>query len=85
MTESDVGLYTLTQELPAHLRDWQSRWDVSKRGIEVGSLDVPTTNAGGRTQATHGSFDNNIEALTTTLERIRGSRLVAPMEWLDFD
>ena len=71
-------------ELPL-VREWQSRWDVSKRGVEVGSLDVPTTNAGGRTQATHGSFDNNIDALTTTLERIRGSRLVAPMEWLDFD
>ena len=28
-------------------------------------------------------FDNNIDALTTTLERIRGSRLVAPMEWLE--
>jgi hypothetical protein len=72
------------EELP-RVREWQSRWDVAKRGVEVASLDVPTTNAGGRTQATHGSFDNNIDTLTTTLERIRGARLVAPLEWLDFD
>jgi hypothetical protein len=68
-----------------HLREWQSRWDVARRSIEVAALDVPTTNTGGRTQATHGSFDNNLDAVTDILARIRGSRLVSPLEWLDFD
>ena len=68
-----------------HLREWQSRWDVARRGIEVAALDVPTTNTGGRTQATHGSLDNNLDAVTDILARIRGSRLVSPLEWLDFD
>jgi hypothetical protein len=71
-------------ELP-HVREWQARWDVTKRGIVVGLPDVPSNRAAGRAQATHGSFDNNLDALTTTLERIRGAKLVAPMEWLDFD
>ena len=38
----------------------------------------------GTTQATHGSFDNNITVLTETIERIAGKPLVSPMEWLDY-
>ena len=45
---------------------------------------VRTTKTGDQIDACHGSFDNNIDVLTGTLERIRGSTLVAPMEWLDY-
>ncbi len=38
----------------------------------------------GTTQATHGSFDNNIAVLTQTIERMAGKPLVSPMEWLDY-
>lgn len=38
----------------------------------------------GTTQATHGSFDNNITVLTQAIERIAGRSLVSPMEWLDY-
>jgi hypothetical protein len=73
----------------AFVQQWQARWGPAARerslAIPVDLPDVRTTKAGGRVQSTHGSFDNNIDALTTTLERIRGAKLVAPMEWLDFD
>jgi hypothetical protein len=70
-------------ELP-YVRQWLSRWD-ARLGIAVNLPEVRTTKEGARTQATHGSFDNNLEVLTMTLERIRGSKLVAAMEWLDYD
>jgi hypothetical protein len=71
-------------ELP-FVREWQRRWKGGKLAIPVELPNVPITRAGGRTRATHGSFDNNIDALTAMLERIRGKKLVAPMEWLDFE
>jgi hypothetical protein len=74
-------------ELP-FIREWQSRWNRNPSrplAVEITAPDVLTSKAGGRTQATHGAFDNSIETLTQTVERIRGARLVAPLEWLDFD
>ena len=54
---------------------------VPKTGANAGRvLRRPRT----KIAASHGSFDNNIDVLTGTLERIRGSDLVAPMEWLDY-
>ncbi|MEZ5417352.1 MAG: C1 family peptidase [Vicinamibacterales bacterium] len=71
----------------AEVKAWQTMWlgrTGAARTIAITDQDVPHTRTGGRTQATHGSFDNNIDVWTTTLERMAGRKLAAPMEWLDF-
>jgi len=65
------------------VRQWQSRW--KGPGVTLSAPDVRDTRSDHRVQATHGSFDNNIDALTETIERIAGRKLVAPMEWLDYE
>ena len=65
------------------IKDWLAKWQPAL-GVAVTSPNVRNTKAGGQIQATHGSFDNNIDALTDTLRRIKGGALVAPMEWLDY-
>ena len=35
-------------------------------------------------KATHGSFDNNINAMTETIERVKAGPIVAKLEWLDY-
>jgi Papain family cysteine protease len=74
-----------------HLRDvraWQRTWTESrgpeKRTTLVTRPTARVTKAGGQVQSTHGSFDNNIEILTAAIERIRGAKLKAEMEWLDY-
>lgn len=69
-------------ELP-FVQRWQQHWP-AKQGCTLVEPTVRTTRRGDRIAATHGSFDNNIEVLTETLQRIRGAALVAPMEWLDY-
>jgi len=69
--------------------NWQHLWAIGatgpkQRGFPVNTPDVRTTKTGATIQATHGSFDNNIEVIGATLERIKGGSLVAPMEWLDY-
>ena len=75
------------EELPT-IKDWLAKWQPASGqtvlGVPVASPNVRNTKAGGQIQATHGSFDNNIDALTDTLRRIKGGALVAPMEWLDY-
>ena len=70
------------------LREWQETWRASKgsaaRTVVVRSESVRTTRTGAQVQATHGSFDNNIEILTEIIERARGRSLVSAMEWLDY-
>jgi hypothetical protein len=70
------------------VQEWQSEWKPTAGptvlGMPVATPTVRNTRAGGQTQSTHGSFDNNIDALTNTLRTIRGADLVAPMEWLDY-
>jgi hypothetical protein len=71
------------------IRSWQQLWTPNgpagvRRGIPVPTADVVVTKTGATTQATHGSFDNNIVVLTETLERIKGAPLIAPIEWLDY-
>jgi hypothetical protein len=65
----------------ATLRQWQSRWNGPS--FPANAPDVLVTKTGQRVRATHGSFDNNIDALTETLQRVAGKKLAAPMEWLD--
>ena len=63
---------------------WLKRWPGGDLLQRVASPKVRITKAGDQIDASHGSFDNNIDVLTGTLERIRGGALVAPMEWLDY-
>jgi hypothetical protein len=73
----------------ASMTAWRELWTPgapgpAQRGFAVTAPDVRVTRAGATIQATHGSFDNNIDVITATLERIRGGSLVAPIEWLDY-
>jgi len=63
---------------------WRKLWPAGDLLHRVTAPTVRTTKTGKQIAASHGSFDNNIEVLTGTLERIRGGALVAPMEWLDY-
>src|SRR5205814_471395 len=69
---------------------WQQLWtpgkprSASQRGFPVTEPNVPITATRKMMQATHGSFDNNVEVITQTLERIRDKQLIAPIEWLDY-
>lgn len=68
----------------ADIAAWRRLWPAGELLHLVDSPTVRTTRTGERIAASHGSFDNNIDLLTGTLERIRGQGLVAPMEWLDY-
>src|SRR6185369_11337257 len=72
-------------QLP-EVRQWRSAWPGAGQGLlqVVKTPEVVVTREGGRIQATHGSFDNNIAAITQAIERIKGSPLVAELEWLDY-
>jgi hypothetical protein len=73
----------------ASITAWQQVWspgtpESSQRGFPVTTPDVRTTKTGATIQATHGSFDNNIDVLTESLKRIKGNNLVSQLEWLDY-
>lgn len=68
----------------ADVAAWLKLWPAGDLLNRVTSPKVRTTKTGDQIDASHGSFDNNIDILTGTLERIRGGALVAPMEWLDY-
>ncbi|NCT82650.1 MAG: C1 family peptidase [Comamonadaceae bacterium] len=68
----------------ADVAAWLKLWPAGALLNRVDSPKVRTTKTGDQIDASHGSFDNNIDILTGTLERIRGAALVAPMEWLDY-
>ena len=68
---------------------WHQQWSPgapgpAQRGFPVVTPDVPTTATRKTTQATHGSFDNNVDVIAQTLKRIKGRALIAPIEWLDY-
>ncbi len=66
----------------ATVQRWQAAWPAANRHL-VMDRDVRITRTGAQAQATHGSFDNDIDTLTRVIERIAG-RKIAPMEWLDY-
>ncbi|MDR7335578.1 C1 family peptidase [Roseateles asaccharophilus] len=68
----------------ADIKAWRKLWPAGSLLNLVDTPKVRTTKTGDQIAASHGSFDNNIDVLTGTLERIRGDKLVAPMEWLDY-
>jgi hypothetical protein len=45
---------------------------------------VCTTRNNDQSEPTHGSFDNHIDLVGALIGRLRGSALVAPLEWLDY-
>lgn len=63
---------------------WLKAWPAGELLHRVATPKVRNTKAMGQIDAAHGSFDNDIDTLTATLERIKGEALVAPMEWLDY-
>ncbi|HEU6454273.1 MAG TPA: hypothetical protein VN201_02295, partial [Roseateles sp.] len=68
----------------ADVAAWLKLWPGGALLNKVSTPKVRSTKTGDQIAASHGSFDNNIDVLTGTLERIRGGALVAPMEWLDY-
>lgn len=68
----------------ADVAAWLKLWPAGALLNRVATPKVRITKAGDQIDAGHGSFDNNIDVLTGTLERIRGGALAAPMEWLDY-
>lgn len=68
----------------ADMAAWLKLWPGGALLNRVTAPKVRTTKCGDQIDASHGSFDNNIDVLTGTLERIRGGALVSPMEWLDY-
>jgi hypothetical protein len=65
------------------IQQWLQQWPDSQLRV-ITTPSVRVTREGGQVQATHGSFDNNIDVITETLQRIRQAPLVAPLEWLDY-
>ncbi len=71
-------------ELP-EIQAWLSHWPQTTGLLQV--VDTPqvvTTRELDSIQSTHGSFDNNVSVIGATIERIRGRKLIAPLEWLDY-
>lgn len=66
-----------------HLQDWHSRFPRANLH-PVPMPYIPVNREGKTAQATHGSFDNNIDVVTQTIQRVNGSALVSPIEWLDY-
>ncbi|HKB53718.1 MAG TPA: C1 family peptidase [Ramlibacter sp.] len=69
----------------AAMNQWHGAWQGEANGAlrVIASRNVTVTREGAQIQATHGSFDNNIAVVTETIERIKGSAVAAPLEWLD--
>ena len=72
------------QTIKLWLAHWRATAGQTVLGIPVTTASVRNSRNGGQIPATHGSFDNNMDVLTETLRRIRGAKLVAPIEWLDY-
>jgi hypothetical protein len=73
------------QWAPEHL-SFIAQWLAGFKG-HLHRVDKPsvTVNKRGKTaQAQHGAFDNDIETVGATIERIRGAPLASPIEWLDY-
>lgn len=66
-----------------HLQNWLGRFPRANLH-PVPLPNIPVNREGKTMQATHGSFDNNVDVITQTIERMSGGPLVAPLEWLDY-
>ncbi len=73
------------QWAPEHL-PYIDEWLAGFKGRRY-RIDKPsvTINKRGKTaQARHGVFDNDLETVGATIERISGTPLIRPIEWLDY-
>jgi hypothetical protein len=62
------------------------RWQAAFKG-QVQAVQTPcvVVNKKGKTiPAQYGSFDNNVALIRQTIERVRGAKIVRPIEWLDY-
>lgn len=66
------------------VREWQRRFAHPGNYHPVASPSVRVNHKGRTVQARHGTFDNDIDVITATLERITGAALPHPIEWLDY-
>lgn len=69
-------------QLPALAR-WHAAFPAGNRH-PVPTPYIRVNKLGKTEQATHGSFDNNIDVIADTIRRISGQAPVQPIEWLDF-
>ncbi|HMN93851.1 MAG TPA: C1 family peptidase [Hydrogenophaga sp.] len=67
----------------AALARWQAAFPAANRH-PVPTPYIPVNKLGKTEQATHGSFDNNIDVIAETIRRIGGKAPVKPIEWLDY-
>ncbi len=65
------------------LRQWRTAFPAANLH-PVPSPYIPVNKLGKTEQATHGSFDNNIDVITDTIHRICGTEPIKPIEWLDY-
>lgn len=73
-------------ELP-FIKQWSKVWTPPDQELALTTVTQPKvrqTRMGDQASASHGSFDNNIDVLTRTLERVKGAPLTGEMEWLDY-
>jgi hypothetical protein len=68
-------------ELPA-VREWLAA--ARANVVRVDEARVPVSAHGDTIQATHGSFDNNVDVITQTIARVAGKAPAHPVEWLDY-
>jgi len=73
------------QWAPEHL-PYIDQWLAGFKGkrYRIDRPSVPINKRGKTAQAQHGVFDNDMETIGATIERIRGAPLLSPIEWLDF-
>lgn len=69
-------------QLPS-LKHWRTAFP-STNHHPVPTPYIRVNKLGKTEQATHGSFDNNIDVITDTIHRISGQPPVQPIEWLDY-
>ncbi|WP_439588256.1 C1 family peptidase [Hydrogenophaga sp.] len=69
-------------QLPS-LKHWHTAFPVANHH-PVPTPYIRVNKLGKTEQATHGSFDNNIDVITDTILRISGQPPVQPIEWLDY-
>lgn len=69
-------------QLPALAR-WHAAFPAANRHPQPHPY-IRVNKLGKTEQATHGSFDNNIDVIADTIRRIRGQAPVKPIEWLDY-
>jgi hypothetical protein len=65
------------------LTQWRAAFPAANRH-PIPAPYIRVNKQGKTEQATHGSFDNNIEVIEATLRRITGRAPVSPIEWLDY-